>query len=315
MSLDDLIQHDVTDPAPADDVAARLYVPRQDLDGTWTRLEDAVERDVRQAHRVAVIGPSGSGKSSLTAWLAANNPDLATVRLPLANTATNVPDPGAVLSDLVAQLQRLMTQPKPRMKQKEAKVSGQVGFDWLRVGAEATWAAVVTEHTPGAGALAAFEVLQQVVDGLHDEQAQLLLVFDDTDKWNAARMDDPGSINAFFHGVVEGWLVRLDGALIASVHNDYLDPHPNILDGFNATHVLQPLSDTAVKDLVSTRYALAGLDINDYVEDAAIDELVALYQERGHSVRAVLQVLRTAIDRALDARQERVAPPHITAAR
>lgn len=38
VDLHQLQQHDVLDPAPDDDVAAKLYVPRQDLDGSATHL-------------------------------------------------------------------------------------------------------------------------------------------------------------------------------------------------------------------------------------------------------------------------------------
>lgn len=47
MDLHDLQQHDVLDPAPDDRTAARLYVPRQDLHGNTSGLEDAVVRDLR----------------------------------------------------------------------------------------------------------------------------------------------------------------------------------------------------------------------------------------------------------------------------
>ncbi|MEO2108824.1 MAG: hypothetical protein ABGZ36_24715 [Actinomycetota bacterium] len=313
MDLHDLQQHDVLDPAPNDQTAARLYVPRQDLHGNTSGLEDAVVRDLRQEDRVALIGPPGSGKSSLTAWIAAHNADIGAVRIPVATTGIDVNDPAAVLNDCIAMLGRNLAVAQP-VSLAKVKATGQVGFPWAKVGAEAEWAAVVREHRPGPDAEAALEVLQQVVDGLHDDDQQLLLVFDDTDKWDAARRHQPDAIRAFFHGVIDGWLTRLDGALIASVHHDYLDEHPHILDTFNAQHRLDPLTGTALVDLIRTRFALAEVAIEDLVTDDALQRLADVYRDRGHSIRAVLQVLRSAVDRAIDARQHVVAIPHVTAA-
>lgn len=313
MDLHELQQHDVLDPAPADHTAARLYVPRQDLDGSASGLEDAVVRDLRQEDRVALIGPPGSGKSSLTAWIASHNADIGAVRIPVATTGIDVNDPAAVLNNCVAMLRRNLDA-VPQMALAKVKVTGQVGFPWAKVGAEAEWAPAVREHRPGPEAETAMEVLQQVVDGLHGNDQRLLLIFDDTDKWDAARRHEPDSIRAFFHGVIDGWLTRLDGALIASVHEDYLDDHPHILDTFNAQHRLEQLTDIALVDLVRTRFDLAEAPIEDLVTDEALDRLAGVYRDRGHSIRAVLQTLRSAVDRAIDAEQATVAVPHITAA-
>ena len=53
MDLHDLQLHDVLDPTPDDQTATRLYIPRQDLHGHTSGLQDAVVRDLRQEDRVA----------------------------------------------------------------------------------------------------------------------------------------------------------------------------------------------------------------------------------------------------------------------
>jgi hypothetical protein len=311
MDLNDLILQPPSDPAPDDALLSDLYVPRQELAGGTGGLEDAVLRDLTDDRRVALVGPSGSGKTSLVHWLAANDPSLATVSLPLSRTSVAVGDPAAVLNGCVAAIRHLISGPadsRPPAMLKRVTI----GFNWAVFKGDAEWGEAVRAHQPSTDALAATEVLQQVVAGLRSAGSRLVVVFDDTDKWAVNNTDGQQAVADFFKTVLAGWLARLDGALVASVHTHYVDADHTVLDGFTGTHRLRPLDNDEVRRLLFGRFGRFDIDLADHATDAAIVELVATYRTT-LSLRHTIRLLRSAMDEAISVGADRIDAPHVIA--
>lgn len=87
MSHDDLLAVQAAhafDDAPKRDELGRYHVPFQDIAGT-TRIEDNLLAASRRRERLAIVGDSGSGKSSLiNGSLGPLAPDIAPVVVPVS---------------------------------------------------------------------------------------------------------------------------------------------------------------------------------------------------------------------------------------
>jgi len=97
-------------PTPRHDDLYALHVPFDELTNSAT-CETALERALRHGHRVALIGTSGAGKSSVTEHvLGALVEGLAPMRIPVAMERPEVAtDPAAFAQHLITLVRRWVT--------------------------------------------------------------------------------------------------------------------------------------------------------------------------------------------------------------
>src|SRR5438876_11698559 len=81
--LRQIIEVHAFNPTPIGDELVRAYVPFDELLGN-SRTEAALERAMAAGTRVTLVGPTGSGKSSLAEWVLGAPGTYAATRVPVA---------------------------------------------------------------------------------------------------------------------------------------------------------------------------------------------------------------------------------------
>lgn len=306
-------------PAHTPAEQARLYVPVQSL-RTALQLEDAVRKDLLTNRKVALVGASGSGKSSLAHWLISTfDRELAAVFVPVSTVMADDQFDTAlpVLRAVLGQLRRLATDSGDRRTHVDKVIAGtSVGPAWLRGSLQTELVHVTEDLGPSAQALDLTDQLQEAVSVLRHEGVTLALVFDDTDKWDAARPGLEAARDGFF-GVALRWLAEhLDGAVLAAVHARYLDGErrEQLTAPFSAIHEVPVLDPAEFAALLERRLAADDVAIVEVLTEAAVADLYEVYRLEG-SIRRALQTLQGALQVAIELRQEMIDAPHVQSAR
>lgn len=329
----------VFDPAPRHDELHLLHVPFDRLTGTQ-RYEAALEAALRRGERVALVGGSGSGKSSVIASVL--NPlveDLAPLPVPVAiEDPTVATSPVAFAGHLVRTVARYVehahpasaedarersrrtaTQERPPRKERTARFS--LAPSWLGVRAElATELKTVSEQAtmqrPGQQII---DEARAILDTVQAHGLLPVIVLDDTDKWlQVPGLPDPGGhLAGFFSQVPRLLAEQLAVPAVLAVHEHYLDQSGyRASRGFLETTLrVPPLpSRDALHELLAHR---AGPVTEEpfawLVTEPAMDSLMAHYL-RGPARdlrRRVLFVAHTALARACDEGADLIAFRHV----
>jgi hypothetical protein len=323
---------------PPESSLAALHVPF-DLLTEQTGCEQALSDAMRRGERIALIGPSGSGKSSVTAhvldrWVPLVAPIRVRVGMESADVAT---DPAAFTRHLVRTVAKYIEQHDPARadaRQASRAVSAAYGIaddkrptrlsiapqvGWLGVELAAELGAVIRQVPPsGQDVLEQAQLILQVIT---DRGLRPGLVLDDTDHWlNLAGLPSTEQVRAGFFGRVVRLIAEqfpLATAVIA-VHDSYLaDPaYLAAAEFLEATVELPAVPSAAGFGLIlqhRARLALgAEIPIADIVEDAALSRLFENYQATDRSLRSrLLQVAHGALAHACDVGADRLGPVHV----
>lgn len=325
-ALEAVVESSAFDSFPRFEDLWRFHVPFDTLTDTKA-YEAVVAAAVRRAERVAVVGPSGSGKSSLMSFVAGPLEEgLAPIRVPVRTESDKVvTDTRAFAQHVLATVARRSREAEligdaerdvllaaasdrvvPVSARRSFRASLTVPF-WLLQGgvaAEVASAAGVDAGFPRSGA----EVLEQlgkVLELIVGHGLLPLLVIDDSDSW----LRVPGGANrsriaSQFFRHTPRFLAELPCSAMFGVHEQYrtLPGYEEASDVFNAEVELPALGEDGVGRILGERVRshCDGLGLEEVFDEEAVAVLVAHYLgEGGRSVRRAVRLANTAVRLAL----------------
>lgn len=304
-----------------------LHVPFDELVGdqrTETRLDGAL----RRGERVAVIGASGSGKSSVIAHVLGPTAEgVAPLVIPLAALpSTTVDSPSHLVDHLVATVSRQATYGAADAAAEIADLTetvtttrrGGLAAGWGWFGGElAREVKRQTEIERTATFADKTDVLIRVLESIAGDGLQPVLVFDDTDRW--LTNGGPTSVRRFF-GEGLRWLLELPAGILAAVHPTYFDtaPQAELLQYLDTQITLPHLRHAGAIDAIFTRrieqYAdLERPDLHSVIAPDALSAIHDVYSE-AESLRRAIHVCHTAVHDAIDAGDSVLTARHVMAA-
>ena len=330
------------DPFPVRDDLGLYHVPFSELAGDGL-VEQALGDGCRRYERIAIVGDSGTGKSSLTASVLGPLAEgVAPVVVPVAiEPNETVSEPRAMFAHIAAVIARVAADAvalsATEREQALARLTsqrpvGRVGGRSLRLGGGWMGANVSAELARQAGppqsitrsAAETLEVVEQMLATIHAEALVPVLVFDDTDRWLSGSFRDHEDLARSFFGRVLPALAGLRCSVVVAVHRRYLadDPLRADIDRVLETVIELPtLRDPqAVGAVLQSRvHAHRSDDDNatlaDVIAAGAIDRLFELYRTglRGE-LRGVLRTAHVALADACDSGADLITAALIDAA-
>lgn len=329
----------VFDPAPRHHDLYLLHVPFDDLTNTST-CEQALGAGLRRGERVALVGGSGAGKSSVIA--AVLNPlveDLAPLPIPVAIEEPEVAtSPVAFAAHLVRTVARYVAHAHPAAaeearararrttrtvqeprRERAAKFS--LAPSWLGMRVELTTElASVSERAPvERPAQEIIEEAQAILQTVQAHGLQPVIVLDDTDKWlQVPGLPEPAAhLAGFFSQVPRLLAEQLAVPAVLAVHEHYLDqPGYQASRGFLDVTIRVPaLPDHAAlaRVLAHRTEGVVSEPLAELLTEPALNSLMAHYQygSARDMRRRVLFVAHTALARACDEGADVVAYRHV----
>ena len=326
LTLETLRDRYVFESTPLYGNLGALHVPFDELTGnrrTETRLHGALRRNERSA----VIGASGSGKSSVMAHVL--NPlaaGIAPLVIPVAAMpAATVDSPAHLVDHVVATVARQASAGvdvdaelanRTETTTTTRKGSLAAGWGWIK-GDLAREVKRQTEIDRTATFADKNDVLRQVLEIIAADDLQPVLVFDDTDRWLTEV--SAGLVRQFL-GENLRWLLEFGTGIVTAVHQSYFDvaPQAELLQYLDTQITIPQLTDpTAIAAIIRRRIELyAEIETPDLAAVIDPDALVAIhntYAATG-SLRRAIHVCHTAVHEALDAGDSSLTANHITAA-
>jgi hypothetical protein len=327
----------VFDPAPRQAELFRFHVPFDELTGETT-CEHTLDAALRRGEQVALIGGSGSGKSSVISFvLGPLVEDLAPLPIPVSLEDEQVAtSPVAFAAHLVRTVARYIayaqpadeddarrilrrTSPTlPSARRRPTKVS--IAPSWMGVRLEL--AAELDSATAPPAPRTGQEVIEQarrILELISARQLLPVLVFDDTDKWLqvSAPADSVRLVDGFFGRVVRLLAEELPAAAVIAVHNQYVtQPGYRSAAGFieSSIHVPSVPDVGGLGRILSQRVAdLTDRPLEDLITSSALRLLMRHYL-RGRSGdlrRRVMYVAHTALARACDDASPEITERHM----
>ncbi len=318
-------------PSPRHDQLYAVHVPFDELIG-GQGCEAALERALRQGRRVALVGASGTGKSSVTEHVLGPLVEgLGPLRVPVTMERASVAtDPVEFARHLVALIGRWVNLSLPQLARDAAGLApSRRGPTTHRVSVAPTWMETKVELAYELQQAVAHEppTSTQVVDqarGLLDlirgDELTPVIVLDDTDRWLSTswQPNNPGVRAAFFGKVVRVLAEELDVSAVVAVHPTYLtDPDYQASAGFLDTtlHVPQVPDACAVGRILHRRTAEdLGEEGADLIEASALEVLFEHYRHAPNIRRRLLLIANAALTIAVDSGAERIERGHCIAA-
>lgn len=299
------------------------------------QTESTLGRLVASQGRIAVVGPSGSGKSSVIASvlgpLATDLPEsVLPLRIPVGADEEIAKDPGPFARHIVGHVTRWASKERLSVAEQQALESGaaevirragdkrtrkyHVGLPiWLanaEFGREVQSAGEEFERR--ASGADSVEYLKQMVALFHSHELSPVFVFDDSDAWlNVAELDRTDIANAFFLKTVRMMCKEVDAGLVLAVHTGYLE-----LDGYKeATQWLSGevsiprLADPpqGVGKILTDRLAISEVEatLAEVIDTPGVAKL-SEYYEADRTIRDLLRVVQRALQHALSDSHDRI---------
>ena len=317
------------DPFPVREDLGIYHVPFSRLVGT-NHPEETLLDACRRFERVAIVGDSGTGKSSLTASVLGPLAEgVAPVLVPVAVEPTDiVSEPRAMFAHIAGVIARYATEAQAistdRREEALARITahrpvGRTGGRNLRLAAGwmgATVSADLSRQVPPGRAIErsateTLEVVHQMLTTIRNQGLTPVLVFDDTDRWlSGSAYPDPDHLVSAFFGRVLPALAELRCSLVVSVHGHYLTSIParRDIDRTLETRVdVPPLAaPAAIAEVLASRVRVhsepdAAPLLSEVITDEGIERLFTHYQGglRGE-LRGVLRIAHVALADACD---------------
>lgn len=317
------------DPFPVREDLGLYHVPFSELVGS-TRIESTLLDACRRFERIAIVGDSGTGKSSLTASVLGPLAEgVAPVLVPVVvEPSDTVTDPGSMFAHIAAVIARFaadaMTISDQQRDEALSRLTaqrpvGRVGAHNLRLGAGWMGASVSADLSRQAGpaqsigrsASEMLEVVHQMLATIHNDGLTPVLVFDDTDRWlSGSAFADHEALARSFFGRVLAALAELHCALVVAVHRRYLHDatvHAAIARTLETRIEVPTVTNpSAIAAVVGSRVRAhlpsdPPADLNQVMTDTAVTHLFDLYRSglRGE-LRGVLRTAHVALADACD---------------
>lgn len=303
------------------------HVPFDELNGD-NHTEAALTRMVANEGRTAIIGPSGSGKSSLISAvlgpLAFDLPEhIVPLRVPVATeNDETVTEPGAMARHLVRYVTRWASSERFSQAEQEefrrgvAEVSRRADAGKTReyhVGLP-LWLANVEfarqvqttgeEYESNASGADAVEYLKRMLALFASHELFAAFVFDDSDTWlRIPDLDRTAVANAFFLRTIRMITKELAAGLVLAVHDSYLElPGYREASEWLSGEIRVPRlidSRVGIDSILRDRLAVAevGVRIEDVMEAEALGHLAKHYDGE-KTIRDVLRVAQRALQHA-----------------
>ena len=345
MSVDRLLalqEAHAFDPFPVRDDLGVYHVPFSTLasDG---RVEQVLGDGCRRVERIAIVGDSGTGKSSLTASVLGPLAEgVAPILVPVAIEPNDtVREPRAMFAHIAAVIARVAadaaalssTDREEALARLTAqRPVGRVGGRSLRLGGGWMGTTVSAELARQAGppqsidrsAAETLEVVEQMLAIIQGEGLVPVLVFDDTDRWLSGSFREHEDLARSFFGRVLPALAGLQCSVVVAVHRRYLADAAMRAD---TERVLETLVDlpalrdpNAVGAVLQSRVHAHRRDddaasLEDVITVEAVDRLFELYCTglRGE-LRGVLRTAHVALAEACDSGADLITTALIDAA-
>jgi len=304
-----------------------LHVPFDDLVGN-TRTETRLKGAIRRGERAAIIGASGSGKSSVMAHVLGPTADgVAPLIVPLAAMPGAIVDnPSHLVDHLVATVARQATHGSTldpvaatadRTETTTTTNRGGLaaGWGWIK-GELAREVKRQTEIERTATFADKTDILAQVLNTITANNLYPVLVFDDTDRWLSD--GGPKLVNKFF-GEGLRWLLELPAGLAVAVHPNYFDdtPQAELLQYLDTQITIPRLESAAAIESIYARRIeqftqIDNPDLTTVIDAEAFNAIHHIYDTTA-SLRRAIHVTHIAVHDALDAGDHKLSERHIVA--
>lgn len=334
------------DAEPLPDYLAACHVPFGELTGD--DVEGALHARLRAYGRVGLVGPVGSGKSSIVRYVLRHDSDDARFAPVYVNVATEDPDkvqtPRGFLEVLVSQLSRaahkagrlddreregLLRRGRPSELlpgQEESRHAELGASAWLLNGSVAVdLATTLPEGESYASTDSIRDAAQEALAVIAESGRIPVLVADDTDR--LLRMPDPEVSDRLFAGffgeVLRMIVDTLEAGLVVAIHEHYRErdrhDYAGLVEGRIEHHLAVPrlTAPDQLASIVTERVEFIDREAtwSDVLEPAGCDELLQLHVgAHGRSLRRTLATLKSALAFAVDDEAEHATAQHVRAA-
>lgn len=339
--LDRLQAEHAFDPTPLREDLAVYHVPFDDLIGNGA-TEAELDRAVRAPERVAIVGPSGGGKSSVMfAVLHPLAEGLAPIRVPVQVEGTDVAtSPQEFAAHLVRTVARYATEANVLSEEDRAEflrrttereplggggrqVAFRIGAGWMAAHAElaAELTSVVAADSARRSAADIIDQAGQALETIRASELLPVLLIEDSDAWiDITGLPDPEPvIAAFFGRIVRMMTEDLRASVVVAVHERYLHMEAyHSSAGFIETTIRLPYvpDSRGLGAILSRRVNLhAEAAVDDAFEAAALEELFVHYQgSASANLRHTMLVAHTALRAAASDGDHVISAPRVEAA-